>query len=71
MEELDSGDEELMMMEVDLSSFSRARMSKNAALKLYGHIAHQRLMILVDSGVNSSFISWKLVKELQLPIKAI
>ena len=59
------------MMKVDLSFFSMAGVSGNAALKLYGHIAHQRVTILVDSGANSSFISGKLVKGLQLPIEEI
>ena len=65
IEELELGDEELMMMmKVDLSLLSMAGVSGNAALKLYGHITHRRVTILVDSGTNSSFISWKLVKEL-------
>ena len=60
-----------MMMKVDLLLLSMAGVSGNAALKIYGYIAQRRVTILVDSGANSSFISWKLVKELQLPVKAI
>ena len=39
IEELDC-DEKLMVMKVDLSFFSMAGVSRNATLKLYGHIAH-------------------------------
>ena len=57
IKELDSGDEELMVMKVDLSLFLMAVDSGNAALKLFGHIAYRRVTVLVDSGANSSFVS--------------
>lgn len=51
---------------MELSTFSAGRLSQPKALKLRGKVVEREVLILVDSGASHSFISRKLVEDLQL-----
>jgi len=58
-----SSDEEVMLMSATLQTETRV---KRRTMRLHGMIGKRRILILVDSGANCSFVDAKLVADLRL-----
>ncbi|XP_024032893.1 uncharacterized protein LOC112095340 [Morus notabilis] len=68
----DSEEEEgLLLLQPDLRLQALAGINGGETLKLYGRVQQKQVTILIDSGANSSFISWTKVKELGLTVVSI
>lgn len=63
-------DAEMEFKTLKLSLQSKEGFTSNKSFKLWGSIAGRKVLILVDSGATSNFISKELVQELQLPVKS-
>lgn len=60
-------DEEVQGMEI-LSLSSMSGMTKEKSMKMMGQVGNKRVIVLIDSGATSNFISEKLVSELELTV---
>lgn len=63
----DSDDEDLML----LSGSSSGKCKRKRCFRIQGFVGKRQVLILVDSGSVSSFISTKMVAELQCPVQQI
>ncbi|WVZ12632.1 hypothetical protein V8G54_017162 [Vigna mungo] len=74
-EESEDGDEEeeekteLEHKTLQLSLKSKVGLTSHKSFKIWGTIGQRRVLILVDCGATNSFLSRKLVAELDLPIE--
>ncbi|WVZ23326.1 hypothetical protein V8G54_001870 [Vigna mungo] len=73
--QLDDGDEEeeekteLEHKTLQLSLKSKVGLTSHKSFKIWGTIGQRRVLILVDCGATNSFLSRKLVAELDLPVE--
>lgn len=61
-------DEEMMVLTRDVTAAAHVR---RHTMRLHGMIGKREVLILMDSGVNCSFVDVALVQELGLPTQAI
>ena len=59
---------EEVSLELHLSELSFNGLDATDTMKLYGHIGHNKVLIMVDSGASPCFISAALADSLQLPV---
>jgi len=60
---------EMEFKTLQLSLKSKEGLTSNNSFKTWGHIGGRQVLMLIDCGATSNFISKELVQELQLPVK--